>query len=149
MKMQRARDRFHISHIIVSGIAGGIYPGLHIGDVAVASSWAQYLASVMARKTASGKYQPPPWMTDVIRPNFGMMFPRPIKVRSPDHPKIHQMFWFRADPHMLAAAQNLESVHLSACHASRKRLPHEPRLAVGANGRSEEHPSALQSLLRL
>src|SRR3546814_13315438 len=113
MKMQRARDRFHISHIIVSGIAGGINPGLHIGDVAVASSWAQYLASVMARKTASGKYQPPPWMTDVIRPNFGMMFPRPITVRSPDHPKNQKMFWFLSTPPMMALAQQLESVDLS------------------------------------
>src|SRR3546814_9800963 len=35
---------------------------------------------------------------------------------------------------MLAVAQNLESVHLSACDASGNCLPNEPRLVVGGNG---------------
>lgn len=134
MNVQRALDRFHITHIMFSGIAGGVNPALHIGDVAVASGWAQYLGSVMARQTASGTFQPPPWMTDIVGPHYGMIFPRKIKVRSPDKPAIHKIFWFPADAHMLAVAQNIESVKLAACDSAGKCLPHMPRLVVGGHG---------------
>jgi adenosylhomocysteine nucleosidase len=134
MNVQRALDRFHITHIMFSGIAGGVNPALHIGDVAVASSWAQYLGSVMARKTASGVFQPPPWMTDIVGPHYGMIFPRKIKVRSPDRPAIHKVFWFPADARMLAVAQNIESVKLSACDGAGKCLARTPRLVVGGHG---------------
>jgi len=134
MNTQRALDHFHITHILFSGIAGGVDPGLHIGDVVVASRWAQYMGSVMARQTAPGTYQPPPWMTDVIHPNFGMMFPRPVKVRSPAHPDMHKVFWFQADPRMLAVARRIRSVALSACNAAKRCLAHKPGLVVGGNG---------------
>ena len=43
MSAQQALDRFHVTAIVFSGIAGGIDPALSIGDVVVADRWAEYL----------------------------------------------------------------------------------------------------------
>src|SRR3546814_19775006 len=37
MNTQRVLDRFHITHLVFSGIAGGVNPDLHIGEVSVAA----------------------------------------------------------------------------------------------------------------
>src|SRR3546814_14402222 len=42
MTTQLALDRFNISHIVFSGLAGGVNPDLHIGAVVVAAGWGQY-----------------------------------------------------------------------------------------------------------
>src|SRR5687768_10989797 len=52
MTTQLALDRFNVSHIVVSGIAGGVNPGLHVGDVTVAQRWGQYLDVLVAREVA-------------------------------------------------------------------------------------------------
>lgn len=36
MNTQLVLDRFRVTHVLVSGIAGGVNPALHIGDVTVA-----------------------------------------------------------------------------------------------------------------
>ena len=51
MTTQMALDRFNITHIVFSGIAGGVDEGLDIGDVVVADQWAQNLESAFARET--------------------------------------------------------------------------------------------------
>jgi adenosylhomocysteine nucleosidase len=134
MNTQRVLDRFHISRIVFSGIAGGVNPALHIGDVTVAERWGQYLDGVMARETGSGKYTPPSWMDDITRPNFGMLYPRPVEARSPSHPAIAKKFWFDADPAMLAVARRIRNVQLDACDSRRKCLDRQPELIVGGNG---------------
>jgi adenosylhomocysteine nucleosidase len=78
MTTQLALDRFDVTAIVVSGVAGGVDPGLHIGDVVVAERWGQYLDSVFARET-DGKFQPPAW-TKTPYPNFGMIFPNAPEV---------------------------------------------------------------------
>src|SRR6187402_815656 len=55
MNTQLALDRFQVSRIVVSGIAGGVNPQLHIGDVTVAQRWGQYLDVLVARETAPGQ----------------------------------------------------------------------------------------------
>jgi nucleoside phosphorylase len=62
MNTQLALDRFNITHIVFSGIAGGVNPALHIGDVSRARQWGQYLEVLMARETAPGQFTIPPRM---------------------------------------------------------------------------------------
>lgn len=133
MNTQLVLDRFKVTNIVFSGIAGGVNPQLHIGDVTVPVQWGQYLEVLMARETAPGKYSAPPWMKDATLPAFGMMHPRPVETRSAAKPGITPKFWFEADPKMLAVARGIGSVALADCNAG-KCLTTKPRLVVGGNG---------------
>lgn len=134
MNTQLALDRFKVTHLVFSGIAGGVNPALHIGDVTVAQRWGQYLEVLMARESAPGRYQPPPWMDDVKLPNFGMMFPRPVGVRSAGRSGEERKFWFETDPALLAVARRIQDTALADCDAAQKCLAHKPRVVVGGSG---------------
>lgn len=132
MNTQLALDRFNVSHIVFSGIAGGVNPGLHIGDVTVPAQWGQYMEWLMAREDKPGQYSAPAWIkSELTMPAFGMMHPRPVEVRSTAGNA--KKFWFAADPQMLAVARNLQNVALEHCHAS-TCLKQVPKLVVGGNG---------------
>jgi adenosylhomocysteine nucleosidase len=130
MNTQLALDRFDITGIVVSGIAGGVDPNLQIGDVAVAARWGQYLEAVFAREV-DGKFQLPPWATAPF-PNYGMIFPSDVGVRSAKG--AERRFWFDADAGMLAAAGKIGAIDLKRCTAEQACLPGAPRLVVGGNG---------------
>jgi len=131
MTTQLALERFDVTSIVVSGIAGGADPALHVGDVVVAERWGQYLESVFAREVG-GKFQPPPWMK-MSYPNYGMMFPNDVEVRSARRGR-EKRFWFEADAGMLAAARRIGADGLKRCTAAQTCLDHTPRLVVGGNG---------------
>jgi len=133
MNTQLALDRFKVSHIVFSGIAGGVNPQLHVGDVTVPAQWGQYLEVLMARETAPGRYTAPPFINDATLPAFGMMHPRPVEVRSAANPQITRKFWFEADPKMLDLARSIRNVDLANCNAG-KCLPRKPQLVIGGNG---------------
>ena len=133
MTTQLALDRFTVSHIVFSGIAGGVNPQLHVGDVTVPAQWGQYLEVLMARETAPGRFAAPPWMKDTTLPNYGMLHPRPVEVRSAAHPQIARRFWFEADPKMLEVARAIRNVDLENCKSG-QCLPRKPQLVVGGNG---------------
>lgn len=133
MNTQLVLDRFHVTHLVFSGIAGGVNPALNIGDVTVPQQWGQYLEILMARETAPGKYRAPPWMDDVKLPNFGMLHPLPVNVRSTGHSE-EKKFWFEADAQLLALARSVQGTALDACDAAKKCLSHTPKLVVGGNG---------------
>lgn len=135
MNTQRVLDRFQVTHVVFSGIAGGVNPALHIGDVTVAQRWGQYLEVVMARETKSGQYQPPQRMAGELKfPNFGMMFTRPVGVRSAGRIGEEDRFWFEADPKMLDVARGIQDTALARCDAARQCLAHPPRVVVGGSG---------------
>jgi adenosylhomocysteine nucleosidase len=131
MTTQLALDRFDISGIVVSGIAGGVDPSLHVGDVVVAGRWGQYLEAVFARD-ADGKFQPPPFIKTPYA-NHGMIFPMELGVRSAKA-GLEKRFWFEADAGMLAAAGKIGAVQLKRCTSDKDCLHEAPRLVVGGNG---------------
>jgi adenosylhomocysteine nucleosidase len=136
MTTQLALDRFDVTGIVFSGIAGGVDPALHIGDVVVAARWGQYLESAFGREV-DGKFQPPPWWKTPPFPNYGMIFPGYVDVRSAQSGGkggTEKRFWFDVDADMLAAAGKLGALDLKRCTAPQVCLGQAPRLVVGGNG---------------
>ncbi|MEM8552802.1 MAG: 5'-methylthioadenosine/S-adenosylhomocysteine nucleosidase, partial [Pseudomonadota bacterium] len=74
MTTQLALERYKVSRIVVSGVAGGVDPARNIGDVVIAERWGSYLYMVLARQTADG-YAVPPFFGRPFA-NFDMMFPQ-------------------------------------------------------------------------
>ena len=134
MTTQLLLERFRVTHIVVSGIAGGVDPQLRIGDVTVPRRWASYLEALFARETAPGRYVAPSWMKDADRPAFGMIHPRPVEVRSARSDAIEKKFWFEVDPALLEAARRVDAGVLARCASPQLCLSRQPRLAVGGNG---------------
>lgn len=133
MTTQLVIDHFNVSHIVFSGIAGGVNPNLSIGDVVVADRWGQYLELVLARETAQG-FVPPQDKQGMGFPAYGMMYPRAVRVRSESQPEIHQKFWFDVDSRLLEQAEALEDIPLLSCNQSGQCLDTEPRVVVGGSG---------------
>ena len=134
MNTQLALDRFQVSRIVVSGIAGGVNPQLRIGDVTVPERWGQYLEVLAARETAPGRYKAPGWMNDVQMPNYGMLHPRPVEVRSTGRVGAEKRFWFDADKKMLEVAQSVGATELLRCDRASNCLMNTPKVVVGGNG---------------
>lgn len=133
MTTQMALDHFTIDRIVVSGVAGGVDPGLDVGDVVVASQWGQYLESLMAREAPGGFDGASLPVPHAGLPNFGMMFVRNIQIARGAAPP-EQKLWFPTDPAMLGAARTLSgSVELKRC-AGDHCLVNTPKLIVGGNG---------------
>ncbi|MGB6008877.1 5'-methylthioadenosine/S-adenosylhomocysteine nucleosidase [Castellaniella sp.] len=134
MNTQLLFDRFNVSHLVFSGIAGGVNPELHIGDVSVPERWGQYLEVVMMRETAPGRYQAPASKTLSPFAPYGMMQPRDVRVRQAGSAQIQEKFWFDVDPRMLAVARSIQAVPLRACDRQDRCVADRPRLVVGGNG---------------
>jgi adenosylhomocysteine nucleosidase len=134
MNTQLALDRFSLSAIIFSGIAGGVDPALHIGDVVIADRWGEYLETVFARETPQG-FVIPPWMTKDEFAPYGMMVPRSVEVTRKGAAVPERRFWFSSDPGLLAMARKVAAkITLADCPAPNTCLSHKPRIIVGGNG---------------
>ena len=133
MTVQLALDHFDIDAIVFSGIAGGVDPGLHVGDVVIADRWGQYLELVFAREVQDGWRTPP--FFDYPYANFGMMFPRSVTVRHAGAAAPEPRFWFPVDHALLAAVRRAApGVVLDRCTAQDTCLQQEPRVVVGGPG---------------
>jgi adenosylhomocysteine nucleosidase len=131
MNAQLVLDRFDVVGIVVSGIAGGVVPDLHIGDVTVAQRWGQYLEAVFAREV-EGKFDLPLWAQTPYS-QYGMIFPQEVGVRNAKDGLLKK-FWFDVDPGMLMAATQVDKVELKDCTAAQACLTYKPRVLVGGNG---------------
>lgn len=131
MTAQRTLDLFNVTHVVVSGCAGGVDPELKVGDVFVASQWGQYLEVVMGREGPSG-FEPASGIPSGYG-NFGMMFPKPVMVTGPDG-ATERRFWFPAAPAMLAAARKLSAAIVLSKGAGAAQLDKAPKVVVGGNG---------------
>ena len=130
MNTQLVLDRFNVTHIVFSGIAGGVNPALNVGDVVVAERWGQYMEIVAAREVSPDKFAIPSWMDAGTMANYGMMHPRPVGVRSKGRAKEEKKFWFDADPKLLAMARALGDVPLADCDEKKVCLTTQPKLLV-------------------
>ncbi|SER18886.1 methylthioadenosine nucleosidase /adenosylhomocysteine nucleosidase [Sphingobium sp. YR768] len=135
MNTQLVLDRFTIRRIVFSGIAGGVDPGLSIGDVIVPQDWAQYLEVSFARKT--GDSWKVPEAVDAEAPaNWGMMFPRGVRMGNAAEP-VKRHYSFGVDPALLDLAKKVAGdVKLERCvqNESAACLPHDPKIVVGGTG---------------
>ena len=133
MTAQLALDRFQIDRILFSGIAGGVDPGLNIGDVVIADRWGQYLELVLAREAAGGWSKPP--FFEYPFANFGMMFPRSVTVLRDGLDTPQTRFWFPADEALLALARTAAAdVTLDRCTPDNACLELAPRVVIGGAG---------------
>jgi adenosylhomocysteine nucleosidase len=135
MTTQMILDRYTVTRIVVTGVAGGVDPALNIGDVAVPERWGEYLDTIFARETPAG-FHLPPWAERDFA-NFGMIFPQSVEVvrAGQDGPK--PQFWFPVDEAMLAVARKAaDGVALQNCTAATANvcLLHKPKVAVGGQG---------------
>ncbi len=133
MTTQLALDHFNISHILFSGIAGGVNPELNIGDVTIPGKWAQYQESLFARKTADGYNLG--WHKEIY-PGYGMMYPQEVEVthgRLAEADAEEAKFWFDVDKELLSIAREIDDVALLS-ETSKAKLSHVPKLVVGGTG---------------
>ncbi len=133
MSTQQALDLFDISHILFSGIAGGVNPDLNIGDVTIPARWGQYQESIFARKTGDGYDLG--WHKELY-PGFGMMYPQKVDVthgRLGGENKTESKFWFEVDKSLLEIAKKIDGVELQA-KSDDATLSKVPRLVVGGSG---------------
>ncbi len=133
MTTQMALDTFNISHILFSGIAGGVNPDLNIGDVTIPARWAQYQESLFARETPDGYDLG--WHEEIY-PGFGMMYPQKVDVthgRLDEADAFESKFWFDTDAELLSVARKISNVALLS-KTDEAALSHVPKLVVGGNG---------------
>lgn len=133
MNTQLALDRFRVTRIVFSGVAGGADPGLTLGDVVVPARWAQYLEAAFARADGAG-FTPPRFDDGPTVANYGMIFPHAVEVRRAGDAAPERKLWFDADPAMLAVARAATAdLALDRC-AGPVCLIARPRVLVGGAG---------------
>jgi adenosylhomocysteine nucleosidase len=134
MTTQALLDRFNVREIVFTGIAGGVNPGLRIGDVTVPAQWGQYQDQVFARQTVTG------WDTGIWPaefPNYGMMFPQKVQVATPggQPDREEKRFWFPVDGASLKIVAGLTNrIMLEDRTQDGASLEARPRVVVGGRG---------------
>ena len=108
MNTQLALDHFHPAAVFFTGIAGGIDPDLHPGDVVVPARWHYHSEAFYVNETAPGQFALPAFFKQKYL-NFGMIFPEDVTVKREGMDKWEEVPEFRADDQLLAAVQRATS----------------------------------------
>jgi adenosylhomocysteine nucleosidase len=116
MTTQLLIDRFAVSRIVVSGIAGGLDPANTVGRTIAPARWGQFLEVGMGREVDGRHVLPPlPGATDL--PPFGMMIPRDVIVGNAALPEEARR-WIDADPALLDIARSIAGVSVGGAGLS-------------------------------
>jgi len=133
MTTQAGLDRFTVSRIVFSGVAGGADPQLEVGDVIAPERWAQSSEMLYARAVPGGFAPPAGLHADL--PSLGMMYPRAVTVHR-DPAKPEDRLWFPVDPALLdLARRTVAGLALQRCAAD-QCLSKPPRVVIGGAGAS-------------
>jgi adenosylhomocysteine nucleosidase len=133
MNTQLALDRFRVTRIVFSGVAGAADPDLRLGDVVIPERWAQYLEASFAR-TDGTAFAPPRFDDGPALANYDMIFPHAVEVRRAGDDKPERKLWFAADPAMLATAKTaVAALSLDRCFGAVCLLS-KPRVKLGGSG---------------
>lgn len=154
MNTQLMLNHFRIERLIMSGIAGGVNPANHVGDVMVPERWSMPMevywngdASVPAPcgkegdvaclglklATEAGKVRPDFKLNGADGKNNGSLFLRDnFVMHSGNAPQGEYRFDYEADAEMLTVARSIKP-KLLQCSAKDPKLcvSHQPQLKVG------------------
>jgi adenosylhomocysteine nucleosidase len=132
---QMAIDRFEVTAILSTGIAGGVDPALNIGDVVVSDRWGEYFEVILARATTDG-FRLPAWAAkDQKFHRFGMIYPRGVDIVKMGSDEPTRQFWFPVDPKLFEVARNsVANVPLKRCLGTAVCIESTPKVVIGGNG---------------
>ncbi|WP_230414074.1 5'-methylthioadenosine/S-adenosylhomocysteine nucleosidase family protein [Collimonas silvisoli] len=157
MVTQLMMNHFHVERLLMSGIAGGINPANHVGDVIVAESWAMPMevywngdgslpspcgaagdVSCLGVKLATANGKPRPdfkFDTASGAVSSGLFMRDNFVMNASNAPQGEFRFEFQADPEMLALARTLKPA-LAKCGPKNPSLcvSVQPELRVGGRG---------------
>jgi len=157
MATQLMLDHFRVERLLMSGIAGGVNPANHVGDVIVPESWAMPMevywngdgslpaacgnagdVSCLGLKlaTENGKARPD-FLVDAAggKVSSGLFMRDSFVMTAANAPQGEFRFEFQADPEMLALARTLQPA-LATCGPKNPALcvAMQPTLKVGGRG---------------
>lgn len=105
MTTQLALDRFPVRGVLFAGIAGGIDPSHHIGDVVIPERWFHHSEAVYVNPKPDGTGWLLPGFFKPPYENFGFMFPDHVWAVRDGMEKPEKQESFPMDPTYLEAAR--------------------------------------------
>jgi adenosylhomocysteine nucleosidase len=129
MTTQLALDRFPISHVLFAGIAGGINPERHIGDVVIPDKWFHHSEAAYLNPKPNGSGYVLPLYFKPPYENFGFMFPDHVYAIRDGMTEPERQEHFPADPELIATARRAVAAMAPMTFAGRTSL-----VTVGGNG---------------
>lgn len=105
---QLALDRFNVQAVFFTGIAGGVNPAFHPGDVTVPARWRYHAEAAYFNESEPGKYRFADWYKQKYA-NFGMIHPDDVQVVREGMSDYERVAAFPADERLLALAKRVTS----------------------------------------
>jgi len=107
LNTQLVIDRFHVDAVVFCGVAGGINPALHPGDVIIPAEWIHQMESVWANPDPNhpGQHILPTWWTPKYG-NFHEIYPNDVSVVREGMSEPADVHAFPADHQLLDAASH-------------------------------------------
>ena len=129
MTTQLALDRFPISHVLFTGIAGGINPACRLGDVVIPAKWFHHSEAVYVNPKPDGSGYVLPTYFKPFCENFGFMFPDQVTAVRAGMKEPARQEYFAVDSGLLAAARRAMNTMPPLTYAG-----HRAEVRVGGNG---------------